>query len=171
MTRTRLLAVGVPAALLIVAAVAFGAVQWRATVVAGADAIRMADAQGVLKNQPYDALEFYYQSRAAGFPGDSQAQWAKIHAEALFRINKIPELADAYGRRPKVLAELEEASRAVSSICARPPHLILTIRHFDLHGHTISKINFSTAKHCSNIEFWQRRRLMIRNHTSGWRSS
>jgi hypothetical protein len=60
MTRTRLLAVGVPAALLIVAAVAFGAVQWRATVVAGADAIRMADAQGVLKNQPYDALEFYY---------------------------------------------------------------------------------------------------------------
>jgi len=70
----------------------------------------LKNAQEVLELAPGESLKMYYKTRGNGFPAKNQAAWAPLHARALLKSKRIPELAEVYRRNPELVQTQEDLS-------------------------------------------------------------
>lgn len=64
----------------------------------------------VLEQAPGESLNMYYETRGNGFPAKNETDWAYVHARALFKSERIPELAEVYRRNPALIQKQEDLS-------------------------------------------------------------
>ena len=66
-----------------------------------------------LEQAPGETLKMYYETRGNGFPAKNEPDWAIVHARALLKSKRMPELAEVYRRKPELIQAQEDLSISV----------------------------------------------------------